>query len=256
LLGGGVRMSSGPEVAVVAPVYRNAATLPLLAGRVGAALAGRPWRLRLVVDGSPDASLAVARRLADGDGRVRVTELAVNVGQHPALVRGLAEEDGAGAWVCLDADLQDPPEAVPLLLERLAVGDVDAVFAGRRGAYEGRARLAGGRAHRALLAVITGLPTDAGAFVALSPRARAAVLGLAPPSVVAAIGVSGLPAVSIPVERSARPDGRSAWTASARLRQSVQILSWAAWARAFGDERAVSHENRSCMGVGKQPREG
>ena len=228
-------MSSGDlEVAVVAPVYGNAGTLGLLAQRVGAAMAGRRWHLRLVVDGSPDASLAVARRLAEEDDRVRVTALPVNVGQHPALVRGLAAEAGAGAWVCLDADLQDPPEAIPLLLDRLAVGDVDAVFAGRRGDYEGRARLAGGRVHRAVLAAITGLPGDAGAFVALGPRARDAVVRLAPPSVVAAIGVAGLPAVSIPVERSPRPLGRSAWTASARFRQSVATLSWAARARARG----------------------
>ena len=234
MLGSDVRMSDDLEVALVAPVYRNEDTLPLLADRVGAALAGRRWRLRLVIDGSTDASLAVARRLAEEDGRIAVTALPANVGQHPALVRGLAEEAGAAAWVCLDADLQDPPEAVPLLLERLAVGDVDAVFAGRRGNYEGRARLAGGRVHRAVLAAITGLPADAGAFLALGRRARDAVVRLAPPSVVAAVGVAGLPVAAVPVVRSARPHGRSAWTASARWQQSARTLAWAARARAFG----------------------
>ena len=225
---------SALEVAVVAPVYGNAASLPVLAARTRAALAGRRWHLRLVVDGSPDESLAVARGLASEDDRVRVTALAVNAGQHPALVRGLGEEPVADAWVCLDADLQDPPEAVPRLLDRLAVGDVGAVFAGRRGAYEGRARLTTGRVHRALLARLTGLPADAGAFVALGPEARDAVLRLAPPSVVAAVGVAGLPVTSVPVARAPRAHGRSSWTGPARLRQSAGTLAWTARALAAG----------------------
>jgi glycosyltransferase involved in cell wall biosynthesis len=233
------------EVAVVAPVYANAATLAPLAGRVRAALDGRRWHLRLVIDGSPDESLAVARRLAVDDDRVRVTALTANGGQHPALVRGLAEEPGASAWVCLDADLQDPPEAVPLLLDRLAVGDVGAVFAGRRGAYEGRGRLTGGRIHRAVLARITGLPADAGAFVALGPEVREAVLRLDPPSVVAAVGVAGLPVASVPVERSARAHGRSAWNAAARLRQSARTVAWTVRARALGGAGRVPPHGRA-----------
>ena len=215
-------------VAVVVPVYGNEATLPALAERVAAALDQTRWRLRLVVDASPDASLAVARALAAADGRVRVTDLPRNVGQHRALARGLADEPDAAAWVCLDGDLQDPPEAVPVLLDRLATGDVAAVFGGRRGTYEGAARLATGRLHRAALSRLTGLPGDAGAFVALSPSAREAVLALQGPSVVAAIGVAGVRTTSVPVVRDPRHAGRSTWTGAARLRQSARTLAWAA----------------------------
>ncbi|HEX2042273.1 MAG TPA: glycosyltransferase [Acidimicrobiales bacterium] len=235
-------MSGGP-VAVVVPVYGNEATLVELARRVAAALADRAWALRLVVDASPDESEAVARRLAAGDGRVRVTSLALNQGQHEALRSGLEDEPAAGAWVCLDADLQDPPEAVPLLLERLAAGDVDAVFAGRAGAYEGRSRLLTGRLHRATLRRITGLPADAGAFVALAPRARDAVVRLRAPSIVAAVGVAGVPTTSLPVTRHRRPSGRSGWTTAARLRQSGRTLLWAARHR-LAQERAVPSLSR------------
>ncbi len=215
-------------VAVVVPVYGNEATLEPLAGRIGTALAGRAWRLRLVVDASPDASLVVARQLAAADPRIAVTNLTVNRGQHRALARGLADEAGATAWACLDADLQDPPEALPALLDRLAVGDVGAVFAGRRGAYEAAGRLVTGRVHRSLLSRLTGLPADAGAYVVLDAQARRAVLDLGGPSIVAAIGIAGVPAVSIPVERSPRPLGRSAWTSATRVRQSARTLVWAA----------------------------
>lgn len=215
-------------VAVVVPVYGNEATLPALAARVAGALGDRPWRLRLVVDGSPDASLAVARRLAAADPRIAVTNLPVNRGQHRALAQGLADEPAATAWACLDADLQDPPEALPLLLDRLAAWDVAAVFAGRRGAYEPAGRLATGRVHRSLLARLTGLPPDAGAYVVLGAEGRRAVLDLGGPSIVAAIGIAGVPVVSIPVERAPRPVGRSAWTSATRMRQSARTLVWAA----------------------------
>jgi glycosyltransferase involved in cell wall biosynthesis len=216
------------RVAVVVPVYRNAATLEALVARLGTALAGRDWRLRLVVDACPSGSAEVALRLAATDPRVAVTGLTVNGGQHAALRQGLADEPDADVWVCMDADLQDPPEAVPLLLDRLAVGDVEAVFAGRRGAYESWLRRVTGGLHRRVAARLTGLPPDAGAFLALGPAVRSAVLAApASPSVVLAVGVARRPVTSVPVARDVRPEGRSAWTARARLGQSVRSLWWA-----------------------------
>ncbi|WNV74065.1 glycosyltransferase [Geodermatophilus sp. DSM 44513] len=214
------------RVAVVVPVYRNAATLPELVDRLGVALAGRDWRVRLVVDACPAGSAQVALSLVGP--RVAVTVLPVNGGQHAALRRGLALETDADTWVCLDADLQDPPEAVPLLLDRLAAGDVEAVFAGRRGAYESWARRFSGGLHRRVAARLTGLPPDAGAFLALGPAVRAAVLTSEAPSIVLAVGVARRPVTSVPVVRDVRPEGRSAWTARARLSQSARSLAWAA----------------------------
>lgn len=219
---------SGARVAVVVPVYGNADTLEPLAARLAAALAGRDWRLRLVVDASPDDSARVAGELAAADPRVAVTVLQRNVGQHAAIARGLADEPGADTWVCLDADLQDPPEAVPVLLDRLAAGDVEAVFAGRRGVYTSPLRRLTGGLHRRVAARLTGLPPDAGAFLAMGPRVREAVLAVPAPSVVLAVGVAGRPLTSVPVARDVRATGSSAWTSRARLAQSARSLTWAA----------------------------
>ena len=219
---------TGGRVAVVVPVYRNAATLRPLTERLASSLAGREWRLRLVVDASPDDSAEVAQTLARADPRIRVTTLLVNVGQHAALAHGLVDESDADVWVCLDADLQDPPEAVPVLLDRLSRGDVGAVFAGRRGRYESVPRRVTGNAHRFLAARLTGLPPDAGAFLAMGPAVRAAVLAERAPSVVLAVGASGQPVTSVPVARDVRPEGRSTWTGRARLAQSLRSLAWAA----------------------------
>lgn len=220
-----------PRVAVVVPVYGNAATLRSLAQRVAASLDGRDWRLRLVIDASPDDSVLVAASLAAQDRRIAVSGLTVNVGQHAAIAHGLAAEPDADAWVCLDADLQDPPEALPLLLDRLAVGDVSAVFAGRRGRYESAARQVTGGLHRRLAARLTGLPPDAGAFLAMDRTVREAVVTAVrdegAPSVVLAVARAGRPVTSVPVERDLRTEGRSAWTGRARLRQSLRSLAWA-----------------------------
>ena len=220
-------LGAAVSTCVVVPVYGNEATLAELVARLDAALAGRDWRLRFVVDASPDDSAAVATRLAAADPRVGVTVLDRNVGQHRALEAGLEHEPVADAWVCLDADLQDPPEAVPLLLDRLARGDVDVVFAGRRGHYESRARLLTGRLHRSVLARLTGLPPDAGAFLVLSRRGRDEVLRLRAPSLVASVGAARLSTASVPVVRAPRAVGASSWTTGARLRQSARTLSWA-----------------------------
>ena len=219
------------RVAVVVPVYRNADTLEALAARLAAAFGDRDWRLRLVVDACPEGSAEVAERLAAADPRVAATVLPVNGGQHAALARGLADEPDADAWVCLDADLQDPPEAVPLLLDRLAAGDVGAVFAGRRGAYQPVLRRITGTVHRRVAARLTGLPPDAGAFVAMDRDVRTAVvtevLAGRAPSVVLAVARAHRPVTSVPVVRDVRPSGRSAWTGRARLRQSARSLAWA-----------------------------
>lgn len=224
-----------PRIAAVVPVYLNEATLRPLAQRLAEALDGRDWRLRLVVDASPDGSAVVAAALAAREGRIAVTVLPENVGQHAAIAHGLAAEPDADVWVCLDADLQDPPEALPLLLDRLAAGDVAAVFAGRRGRYESVARTVTGAVHRRLAARLTGLPVDAGAFLAMDREVRGAVVTAVrdegAPSVVLAVARAGRPVVSVPVARHLRPEGRSAWTGRTRLRQSLRSLLWALRAR-------------------------
>ena len=82
-----------------------------------------------------------------------------------------------------------------------------------------------------MLARLTGLPPDAGAFLALGPRAREAVLTAQAPSLVAAIGAARLPVTSVPVRRDPRAQGASSWTTRARLRQSARTLAWAARSR-------------------------
>jgi glycosyltransferase involved in cell wall biosynthesis len=221
-------------ISVVAPVYRNEDTLAELHRRVSAAVEGAGARLDLVLvcDASPDGSPERIRSLAARDPRVQPVLLARNVGQHRAVVEGLRRVRGE-VVVVLDADLQDPPEAIPALVAGLDAG-WDAVFAGRRGRYESLGRLATSRVFKRLLSLSAGVPSDAGMFVAMArPVAdRVAALAEPRPFVVAMIGCTGARTTSIPVRR-ARAEGRlSGYTSWGRLRTGLSALAHVAhWRR-------------------------
>jgi glycosyltransferase involved in cell wall biosynthesis len=116
-------------LSVVAPVYNEEATIDEFYGRACAALAGVQFELVLVDDGSDDGSAAALDRLAQNDPRVRIVSLSRNFGHQTALTAGLDHARG-DAVVMLDADLQDPPEVIPVMLDRWRSG-CDVVYAVR-----------------------------------------------------------------------------------------------------------------------------
>ena len=220
------------DLSLVIPVYRNASTLAELVRRTGAALAptGLEYEILFVDDGSPDDAAAVLRELAAAEPRVAALILARNVGQNRALLTGFAWARGRLVAV-MDADLQDPPEALPALLER-AAGGCPVVFAGRRGQYESADRLLTSRLFKGLLHWICGIPADGGSYVLLSAEVVGGLLRLyAPqPYLVGMIGCLGYPMDSIPVVRAARPQGTSAYSSWMRLKTGLAGLGWAlAW---------------------------
>ncbi|MBI5379526.1 MAG: glycosyltransferase family 2 protein [Nitrospirae bacterium] len=219
----------GPEVSVVIPVYRNADTLSALYQRVRQALEthGLTDEVVFVDDACPANSLAVLSELAGSDSRVAVLALASNVGQHRAVLAGLSHARGERV-VILDADLQDPPEAIPDLLAKMQEGFA-AVFAGRRGWYESPARLLTSHLFKWLLHKASGVPADAGLFVAMNrTMAERLLASEAPrPFLVAQMGFTGLLLASIPVARTRRPGGGSAYSFRARLMIGVRALLWA-----------------------------
>ncbi len=116
-------------LSVVAPVYNEEATIDEFYARVCAALDGLRFELVLVDDGSSDGSPAALDRLAATDPRVRIVYLSRNFGHQTALTAGLDHSRG-DAVVMLDADLQDPPELIPRMLDHWRAG-CDVVYAVR-----------------------------------------------------------------------------------------------------------------------------
>jgi dolichol-phosphate mannosyltransferase len=108
---------------IVAPIYNELNNLSELYRRVADVMdaAGEPWELLLVDDGSTDGSTAKIRELAAQDHRVRPVIFARNFGHQIAITAGWDYARG-DAIVIIDADLQDPPEAILDLIKKWKEG--------------------------------------------------------------------------------------------------------------------------------------
>ncbi|HIR06506.1 MAG TPA: glycosyltransferase family 2 protein [Candidatus Copromonas faecavium] len=82
-----------------------------------------PWEheLLFVNDGSRDGSLSILRELAAADSHVRLINFSRNFGHEAAMIAGIDYAAGDGI-VCMDADLQHPPECIPRILEKFDQG--------------------------------------------------------------------------------------------------------------------------------------
>jgi glycosyltransferase involved in cell wall biosynthesis len=248
---------AAPDVTVVAPLYRNAATIHELAARVRAALAGRglDHELILVDDASPDTSGAAAVDLARDDPAVGVLLLEKNVGQHAATLTGMRE--ARGRWtVLMDADLQDPPEGIPILIDAAGSG-FDAVFAARRGRHQARVRLVTSKMFKIVMRLLARMPADYGMFMVLSRNLvdELCVSRPSSPSLPAMVGLSSRAITSVPIERRGRPSGSSAYTGLGRLRAAVRSLTFTIRWRWFGgrSENAPQPEIASRHGLCARP---
>ena len=126
--------AAAPDVSIVVPIYNEVENLPDLVARIGQAMAGQAlsWELLAVDDGSTDGSRAKLRELADATPWLRPVFLARNYGQSSALQAGFDRVRGRYV-VTLDADLQNEPGDIPLLLQRLETDpDVDMVSGWRK----------------------------------------------------------------------------------------------------------------------------
>jgi glycosyltransferase involved in cell wall biosynthesis len=217
------------DVSIVTAVYRNAETVEELFTCVARILdrAGLSFEMVFVNDACPAGSEAALARLAAADARVRVITNPTNLGQDRSLVAGMRASLGE-VVVLMDADLQDDPAAIPRLVDHLAGGTGDIVFAGRRGSYESRSRLATSFLYKRTLALLTPLPPDAGLFIALS-RHVADALAQQPtacPWLLPRLATSGLRLDSLPFARASRRDGGSAYSAWRRLHKGVSSMLW------------------------------
>lgn len=114
---GSAPAGSAPAVTLIVPVYNEEGNLRVLTDEIMAAMKRQPrtWELLFVDDGSSDGSLAEIQRLAFVHAPVRYLSLAENRGQSAAFAAGFAEGRGE-IYVTLDADLQNDPADIPVML--------------------------------------------------------------------------------------------------------------------------------------------
>ena len=112
-----------PDISIVIPVFNEAENLEELHRELAGALqkTGRPFDVILIDDGSTDSSWAVLRSLQQKDGRVKLIRLRRNFGQTAALAAGFDHARGE-IIVSLDADLQNDPNDIPSLIQKIDQG--------------------------------------------------------------------------------------------------------------------------------------
>ncbi|MBM3468136.1 MAG: glycosyltransferase [Alphaproteobacteria bacterium] len=117
-------MPKAPELSVVIPVYNEAENLPPLFQRLTHVLdqQGLSYEIIFTNDGSHDASLDLLKKFHNDNPRtVRVIDFHGNFGQHMAIMAAFEQARGQ-TIVTLDADLQNPPEEIPKLMEKIKEG--------------------------------------------------------------------------------------------------------------------------------------
>lgn len=159
---------------IVIPVYNEAEVLPTLYQRLTQVMEslGEAYEVIFVNDGSHDASPILIRELRAKDKRVKLISLARNFGHQLAITAGLDHSIGQ-AVIVMDADLQDPPEVIPRIIEKWREG-YDVVFAVRERRHgEGPfKRMTAALFYRLLRRLTaTEIPLDAGDFRLMSRRA-------------------------------------------------------------------------------------
>ena len=215
-------------LSIVIPIYNEREALPFLRSRMTAFLETLACRaeILLVNDGSSDGSLRLLVDWAKADERVRVFNFARNFGHQAACTAGIDEARG-DATVLIDADLQDPPEAIAGMLEEYVKG-YDVVY-GKRSSRAGESafkRFTAWAFYRLMrLLIHKELPADVGDFRLVSRGCLDAVKSMRETHrfLRGMVAWVGFPQTYVEYARDARVAGETKYPVSKMLR-----LAWTA----------------------------
>ncbi|HEX4044578.1 MAG TPA: glycosyltransferase [Gammaproteobacteria bacterium] len=147
-----------PYISIVVPVYNEADNLEQLYTRLTTTLDqyGKPYEIILVNDGSKDATEAILNDLHNRrPENIRIVHFNGNFGQHMAIIAGFERARGE-ITITLDADLQNPPEEIPKLMQAIEAGH-DYVGSIRKNRQDTWFRRHASRINNAIRARITGI---------------------------------------------------------------------------------------------------
>jgi dolichol-phosphate mannosyltransferase len=220
------------SLSIVIPCYNEEACLGTLHERLSAAAlttVGEDYEIVLVNDGSSDRSWPMMRDLAARDSHVVAINLSRNHGHQLALTAGLDLARGELVLV-IDADLQDPPELLPKMVETMRREGADVVYGVRKSrAGETAFKRATAHGFYRLLARATDvdIPLDAGDFRLISRRALDMLLAMPEQArfirgMVAWIGFKQVP---ILYDRDERFAGETKYPFSKMVRFAIDALT-------------------------------
>ena len=203
-----------PYISVVLSFFNEAENIPELVRRLRAVLPPDRHELIFVNDASTDRSLNLLKELAAGHDDIRVVNMSRNFGVSVCVMAGFRHAKG-DAVIYMDADLQDPPELIPTMVEAWQKDpEADVVFTTRRTrAGEGALKLAITKLGYRILHAVSDieLVPNSGDFKLLSRRAVNEVLKLAEqkPFVRGLVTWVGFKQVQVFYDRDARYGGET-----------------------------------------------
>ena len=205
------------KLSVVVSVYNEEQALPMFYETTKLILEILPWdyELLFVNDGSRDDSLSILKEYAARDEKVKVVSFSRNFGHEAAMIAGIDYADGDGI-VCMDADLQHPPEIL-LEMYRLWKQGYEVVegIKKNRGKETLFHRKSAGFFYR-IMSRATGFDMEnASDFKLLDRKAVESVLAMPERSMFfrAASSWIGFKSISVPFEVQEREAGESKWSA-------------------------------------------
>jgi len=212
------------DLSIVVPVFNEEAVLPALAVRLrqlADRLSPQVAEIILVDDHSSDRSLEILREFSRQDRRFRYCRLARNSGSHLAIMAGLAEARGDCA-VFLAADLQDPPELVPQMLDLWRAGNhiVWAVREEREGVSKFDVFLSNTFYRILNLMGEVNLPPSGSDFALLDKKVIEALLRStgSHPSIIGETARLGFAQAQLPYIKERRAAGMTKWTLGRKLK--------------------------------------
>jgi dolichol-phosphate mannosyltransferase len=220
-------------LSVIVPCYNEEDVLRATHERLTSVLAGMSsldYELIFVNDGSQDDTQLILTQLQRLDPHVRVLLLSRNFGHPIAITAGL-EEAAGDAVVILDADLQDPPEVIPQMIELWQDGN-DVVYGlriDRKG--ESTFKLWTAKIFYRLINRLseTKMPLDAGDFRLLDRRVVEVIKNMPERArfLRGMVSWAGFRQVSVPYERAARHAGNSKYPLTKMIRFAMDgIISF------------------------------
>lgn len=218
-----------PRTSVVIPVFNEAECLPELHRRLREVLDGIPGSAEIIFidDGSSDASPRILEDLAKSDPEVGVVRFSRNFGQHYAMTSGFDHCRGDRV-VLMDADLQDRPEEIPRLIEKLEEG-FDVVYGIRQARRDPFFRRMASRGLIWLLrrsGAMT-LEWDVATFRVMSRRVVDALVGMRERSrfIAGLVSWLGFASAAVEVEHGERAGGASKYRLKSLVRLAVTALT-------------------------------
>ncbi len=219
------------KLSVVVPCYNEEEGVRELHRRVSTVChdcVGDAYELVLINDGSRDATWKIMRELSAVDKHVVAINLSRNHGHQLALSAGLQMCRGERIFI-IDADLQDPPELLPRMMERMDDG-CDVVF-GQRTKREGETvfKKASAFAFYRLLNMMVDIdiPQDTGDFRLMSRRSLD-ILNSMPEQhrfIRGMVSWIGMRQEALPYERAARFAGETKYPLSKMIRFAIDAIT-------------------------------